>query len=172
MVISIELIRSDPNLVKKLLQQRGEDTPVEQIIDMDNRRRAIVSKTDDLRARRNSASKDISQNVNIPTELIQEMRNVGNEIKTLDAESRILQKEINELLLTIPNIPQGDVPIGENDTSNEIVRTIGSPRTFSFNPLPHWTIGERLGIIDLERGAKLSGARFFVLVGLVPWGLR
>jgi seryl-tRNA synthetase len=165
MVISIELIRSDPNLVKKLLRQRGEDAPVEQIIDMDNRRKAIVSKTDDLRARRNSVSKDISQNENISTELIQEMRNVGNEIKTLDAETKILQKEINELLLIIPNIPQDDVPIGEDDTSNEIVRTIGSPRTFSFNPLPHWTIGERLGIIDLERGAKLSGARFFVLKG-------
>ena len=112
MVINIELIRSDPSLTKKLLQQRGEEIPVQEIIDMDNRRRALVSKTDDLRARRNSASKDISQKVNMSTELIEEMRSVGSEIKALDAETRILQKEINELLLTIPNIPQNDFPIG------------------------------------------------------------
>ena len=93
------------------------------------------------------------------------MRDVGARIKTLEAATREAQQELEALLLTIPNIHSEDTPLGADDSENVVVRTEGEPPTFDFEPLPHWDLGEKLGIIDFQRGVKTSGSRFYVLKG-------
>ena len=100
-----------------------------------------------------------------PTELIEEMRDVGSQIRRFEEDVRDTAAEIDSLLMSIPNIPRDDVPLGADEASNVTVRTVGARPVFSSEPLPHWELGERLDIIDFQRGAKLSGSRFFVLKG-------
>ena len=85
---------------------------------------------------------------------------MGDQIRALEDRTRSLDKDLDDLLLTIPNIPREDVPIGEDETGNVVVRTAAELPSFDFDPIPHWELGERLGIIDLQRGAKVSGSRF------------
>ena len=122
-------------------------------------RRQKTGKLDALRQERKNVSKE--------REKAQERgRALRAEIQTLEEEVSKLDKQLEELLLQIPNIPQPDVPLGKDDTENVTIRTWGEPRKFDFKPLPHWTLGENLKIIDFERGVKLSGTRFYVLKGL------
>ena len=162
-MIGIELIRENPDLVREAVRRRGEDPPVERILELDSRRRSAIAEADQLRARRNEVSKDLGQTKERPPDLIEEMRSIGRQIKALEDETKIVEDEIDSHLLGVPNIPRDDVPNGEGEAGNVVVRTVGEPRSLTFEPLPHWEIGERLGIIDLPRGAKLSGSRFFVL---------
>ena len=164
-MIGIELIRDDPELVREATQKRGQEAPVDRILELDSKRRAIISETEGLRARRNEVSKAIGQTKERPPELIEEMREVGARIKELQSETRTVEEELDGLLLEIPNIPEDDVPVGLDDEGDEVVRTIGEPATLDFEPLPNWELGERLGIIDFERGVKLAGSRFYVLKG-------
>ena len=164
-MISIELIRDQPDLVRDAIRRRGDDLPVERILQLDAGRRAAIAEADGLRARRNEVSRQLGQAKDRPPELIEEMRGVGARIKTLEEQIRRTEAEVNALLLQVPNIPQADVPTGEDESGNVVVRTAGEAPSYSFEPLPHWELGERLGIIDFRRGAKLSGSRFFVLKG-------
>ena len=165
-MIGIDLIRKDAELVRGAMKKRGEDVPIDRILELDVRRREAIAKGDELRSRRNEVSRQIGRMKEKPPELIEEMRQVGESIKALEEESRSIEEELESLLLTVPNIPRDDVPIGQDETGNEIVRTWGEPSALGFQPAPHWELGERLGIIDFERGAKLSGSRFFLLKGL------
>ena len=97
--------------------------------------------------------------------LLDEMPSLLNSVNTIEKESRALESEVNTLLLSLPNIPLDEVPDGADETANIVVRTEGEPPHFDFQPLPHWELGERLGIIDFQRGAKIAGSRFFVLKG-------
>ncbi len=164
-MINIQLIRNKPDEVLKSMRRRHEDAPIERIAELDVSRRSAILEADELRARRNEVSRRIGQMRERPQELIDEMRQVGARIRTLEETVRTLESEVSDLLLSIPNIPLDDVPDGADETSNIIVRTEGEPPQFDFRPLPHWELGERLGIIDFQRGAKLSGSRFFVLKG-------
>ena len=164
-MISIDLLRNEPDSVKDALRKRGEEAPVDRVLDLDSRRRAIIVEADGLRARRNEVSRRLGQTKERPPELIQEMRDVGGTIKGLEDEIKRVEGEIDSILSAIPNIPSEDVPLGENETSNVVVETVGEPPSFPFDPLPHWELGERLDIIDFKRGVKLSGSRFFVLKG-------
>jgi len=164
-LISIDLLRNEPDSVKDALRKRGEEAPVDRVLDLDSRRRAIIVEADGLRARRNEVSRRLGQTKERPPELIQEMRDVGGTIKGLEDEIKRVEGEIDSILSAIPNIPSEDVPLGENETSNVVVETVGEPPSFPFDPLPHWELGERLDIIDFKRGVKLSGSRFFVLKG-------
>ena len=98
-------------------------------------------------------------------ELLERMRQVSQRIEELEAELRDVEERLNSLLLQVPNIPDPKVPLGASEEDNVLLRAEGEPRAFDFEPLPHWELGERLGIIDFERGAKLSGSRFYVLRG-------
>ena len=100
-----------------------------------------------------------------PPELIDEMRQVSGRVRELEETIRNLEAEVNDLLLGIPNMPLDDVPEGADESANVVVRTEGEAPQFDFEPLPHWELGERLGIIDFQRGAKMAGSRFFVLKG-------
>ncbi len=165
-MLSLELIRKDPEYVRQALLKRGEDVHIQKLIDLDRRRRHVIHQGDELRARRNEASKRIGQTPDRPQALIEELRQVGDEIKLLDQEDSELETALNALLLELPNLPGQDVPPGTSEHDNVVVRTWGEPPSFDFTPVPHWELGERLGIIDFQRGAKLSGTRFFILRGM------
>ncbi len=178
-MLDLDLIRRDPDLIRQALQRRGEEIALEPILALDARRRQAVHQGDELRARRNEVSKEIGQLVGEAGRTLdqgqakesseraerakKEMRQVGGRIKVLEDEVKSLDEELNGLLLTLPNIPREEVPDGPDETANVVLRTWGEPRSFDFQPLAHWDLNERLGIIDFQRGVKLSGSRFYLL---------
>ena len=162
-MLSTDLIRNDPERVRRSLEDRGDDVDIDRVLELDQRRRSVLTEVESLRARRKKVSKEIGRLKEKPQGLIQEMREVGVRIKELDEDGRTVQQELDGLLLMIPNIPDADVPLGADEDENVVVRTAEEVPVFEFEPLPHWELGESLGIIDLERGAKLSGSRFYVL---------
>ena len=164
-MINIQLIRNRPDEVRDAMRRRNEDAPLDRIVELDADRRTAIVEADELRARRNEVSRQIGQTRERPQELIDEMRQVSARIRTLEETIRALESEVNALLLSLPNIPLDEVPDGADETANIVVRTEGEPPHFDFEPLPHWELGERLGIIDFQRGAKIAGSRFFVLKG-------
>ena len=125
-----------------------------------------LTEADDLRAKRNQVSREIGRMSERPAHLLEEMRQTGDRIKTLETQVKEAESGLEEELLKLPNLPMPDVPVGEDETGNRVIRTWGEPSDLSFEPLAHWDLGERLGIIDLPRGAKVSGSRFFTLTGL------
>ena len=165
-MLSINLIRENPKVVREALDRRDEDhAPLDRIIELDERRRVILTSSEALRARRNQVSKELSKMKEKPPEVISEMRQVGAEIKTLETDLKEMDEELERLLLHIPNIPLQDVPPGADESGNVLIKTVGTAPTFDFQPRPHWEIGENLGILDFERGVKMSGSRFYVLKG-------
>ena len=165
-MLSINLIRENPKVVREALDRRDEDhAPLDRIIELDERRRVILTSSEALRARRNQVSKELSKMKEKPPEVISEMRQVGAEIKTLETDLKEMDEELERLLLHIPNIPLQDVPPGADESGNVLIKTVGTAPTFDFQPRPHWEIGENLGILDFERGVKISGSRFYVLKG-------
>ena len=168
-MLSIELIRRDPDLVRRALESRGEQDPLDHILAMDSQRRQAVAQGDELRSRRNQVSRQVGQARSAgqepPAETVQEMREVGAEISRLEEQVKDLDEQLGDLLLTLPNIPLDDVPQGLDESSNVIVRQWGEPRAFAFTPEPHWDLGERLGLIDFQKGVKVSGSRFYTMFG-------
>ena len=165
-MLSIEMIRNETELVREGLLKRGETASLEELLEIDKQRRHAVQKGDDLRAQLNEASKRIARTGERPPALLEELRLLGDEIKVLEQDASALGARANALLLELPNLPQDDVPTGMSEADNVIVRTWGEPPSFDFTPLPHWDLGEHLGIIDFQQGAKLSGSRFFILKGM------
>ncbi|MCH9037313.1 MAG: serine--tRNA ligase [Chloroflexi bacterium] len=165
-MLSIQLIREQPEMVRQALVRRGEDpSPLDRVLDLDKRRRTLLAESESLRARRNEVSKQLGKMKDKPPETIAEMREVGSRIKALETDLKQVDADLTDLLLTFPNIPLDDVPVGEDESGNVLIKTHGEPLTFDFTPLPHWELGESLGILDFERGVKISGSRFYVLKG-------
>jgi seryl-tRNA synthetase len=162
-MLDLDLIRRDPDLVRKALADRGEESALEPILELDSSRRERVHEGDELRARRNQVSQEMGRSGERPPTLIQEMRQVGERIRALEEQAKGIEEELTSLLLALPNLPMGDVPIGADESGNTVVRTWGEPRVFDFEPKPHWALNEQLAIIDFQRGVKLSGSRFYVL---------
>ena len=165
-MLSINLIRENPKVVREALDRRDEDhAPLDRIIELDEKRRVILTSSEALRARRNQVSKELSKMKEKPPEVIAEMRQVGSEISALETDLKKMDEELDLLLLHIPNMPLQDVPSGADESGNVLIKTVGSAPTFDFQPRPHWEIGENLGILDFARGVKMSGSRFYVLKG-------
>ena len=165
-MLSLQLIRDNTQVVREALSRRGEDdAPLDQILHLDQRRRSILSESEALRARRNQVSKQLSKMKDKPPEVIAEMRQVGDEIKALEDDLKIIEADLEAALLTLPNIPRDDVPDGADESGNLIVKSWHEPTSLDFNHLPHWELGERLGILDFDRGVKISGSRFYILKG-------
>ena len=164
-MIDIQLIRNRPDEVRDAMRRRNEDAPLDRITELDADRRTAIVEADELRARRNEVSRQIGQTRERPQELIDEMRQVSARIRTLEETIRTLESEVNALLLSIPNMPLDDVPPGADESANVVKYIKGEAPHFDFEPLPHWELGENLGIIDFQRGAKIAGSRFFVLKG-------
>jgi seryl-tRNA synthetase len=162
-MLSIQFIRQNQELVRESLAKRGETSGLDEVLRIDEERRRLIQEAESLRARKKQVSKDIAKMKDKPPELLAEMREVGDSIKSLEAEVEHKEAEMNELLLRIPNLVHPSVPAGKDSSDNVVVREWGKPRKFDFSPLAHWDIGPKLGIIDFERGVKISGTRFYVL---------
>ncbi|MFH1486771.1 MAG: serine--tRNA ligase [Chloroflexota bacterium] len=165
-MLSLQFVRENAVLVREALERRFETAPLDEILSLDERRRRLLTQSESLRARRKEVSKQLSKMKEKPSEVLEEMRQVGDEIKALEEQVKAVDEQLQDLLLRLPNIPHSSVPVGRDESGNVVVRRWGEPRDFEFAPLPHWEIGERLGIIDFARGSKISGARFYVLSGM------
>ena len=164
-MIDVELLRGDQQVIKRAAIRRNQDISVEKPQLLDTQRRNTIVELDDLRSRRNEASKIIGSSKEKSPELISEMKEVGIRIKELEARLKDLTEELNQILLYIPNIPADSAPDGNGEEDNVEIRVIGNKPKFNFIPKPHWELGEKLGIIDLEKGVKLAHTRFYVLKG-------
>ena len=170
-MLDIRQLRSEPDTVKSAVARRETEGLVEaidEILAMDRRRRVALSEVNDLKARRNEVSKEIGEikrNGGNADEMIVEMRDVGDRISEIDEEVGGAEERIRELMLLTPNLPLDEVPSGGVE-QNEVMRVVGSPPEFDFEPKPHWELGSSLGILDQERGSKISGSGFPVLTGV------
>lgn len=167
-MLDINLIREQPDLVRKALRDRQLDaSPVDRLLELDTERRAALSSVEGLKAERNTVSREISQ-IKEPAPRqakIEAMRGVGDRIAALDKEVARIEEEWKAVLAAIPNLPDGRTPYGKDDAENVVLRTSGDLPKFDFQPKPHWELGPALGILDFERGVKITGSRFYVLSG-------
>ena len=170
-MIDIRKIREDASGVKKALSKRGQKglgKTIEELVALDEERRDSLAEVNTLKAKRNATSKQIGSMMKeglSTDDIVTEMRELGDEVTILDTRIRELESKISDLLLIVPNIPHEEVPEG-GIQNNQIIRTVGSPKQFDFDPKPHWELGENLGILDFPRGAKVSGSGFPVLKGM------
>ena len=170
-MLDIKLIRENPDLVKKAMKTRNKDMDalVDEILEIDARRRELSAKRDQLKARQNAAGKMIPQlkkEGKDTSELMAEMNAVKDAIKADDDELTALENKQKSIMYEFPNIPSETTPIGKDDRENVEIRRWGEPRKFDFEAEAHWDIGARLGILDPETAAKVTGARFHFYKGL------
>ncbi len=161
--------RANLEKVVERLSGRGPVAGLDQFRDLDQRRRAAITEAEELKARRNSESAEIAalRKAGADTaEKQQQVREIGNRISALDDQIKVLDEQFHELLAGIPNLPHESVPVGRSADDNVEVRRVGEPRRFDFEPKAHWDLGPELGILDLERAAKITGARFAVYWGM------
>ncbi len=167
-MLDLNLIRHQPDLVKEGLRKRGEDPAlVDRVLELDAQRRALLKQVEAMRAERNRVSKEIPRMTDPDARAakIAAMRTLGDELKALEQRLRAVEDRLHEQLAWMPNLPADDVPLGADEHDNVVVRTVGEKPTFDFTPQPHWDLGPALGILDFDRGVKLSGSRFYVLRG-------
>ena len=170
-MIDLAYIRDHEQEVREAIESLNTTAPIDEILALDVRRREILGEVEALRSRRNLVSRSVPgiKDREEKQRLIAEMREVGSRISALDEELRPVQGRMNEALLEVPNLPDASVPVGPDESHNEIVHRAGELPSGGFRCLPHWEIGETLGIIDFVRGVKVSGTRFYLLRG---WGAR
>lgn len=167
-MLDINIIREKPELLHKALADRQMDSSlVDKLLAMDAERRNLLVKVETLKAQRNAVSKEISQikDANARQGKIEAMRTVGEEIARLDETTKEVDEGLQALLATIPNLPDPSTPIGKDESENIVLRTNGALPQFNFKPHPHWELGPKMGLIDFERGVKLTGSRFYILNG-------
>lgn len=168
-VLDIKFVREHLDEVKQMLKNRCNPLNLDDFSALEQERRSLLQQTETLKAERNEVSKVISQmkkNKENADDKIAEMRAVGEKISALDAQLKDVEEKLRDILLHIPNMPKADVPIGKDDTENPEVRKWGTPKEFSFEPKAHWDIGADLDILDADRAAKVTGARFMFYKGL------
>jgi seryl-tRNA synthetase len=168
-MLDVKFVRSNFDRVREMLQNRQMDMDLQPLLDLDEERRRLLTEVEELKHRRNVASEEIAalkrQKKDAPG-LIEEMQGVSRSIKALDQELSVIDQKFRDFLLLIPNVPHESVPVGRDEKDNPVVRTWGAVPSFAFEPRPHWEIGESLGILDFERAARMTGARFVLYWGL------
>ena len=156
--------------MKAGLSKRGQDYPLDDFLNFDRERRTILRKLEDMKARQNAASKEIpklKKDKQDTSAIMQEMKALSDDIKAIEPQVKLIDEKIENLLMSIPNIPHGSVPVGTTDADNEEIRKWGEPTVFDgFEPKPHWELGEALNILDPATAAKTTGARFTFYKGL------
>src|SRR5450759_1513669 len=168
-MLDVNLIREQPDLVRKALSDRQMDpAPVDRILELDVRRRILLTEVEALKAERNSGSKEISQMKDAAgrQDKIEVMRKIGDKIADFDKGVAGVEEELKSIAATIPNLPDPRTPYGKDESANVVLRTEGQLPKFDFEPKIHWDLGPALGILDFERGVKITGSRFYVLTGL------
>ncbi len=167
-MLDIKFVRANPDLVRRKQQERGIDLDLDSFAAVDQKRRDILQELEGLRSKRNTVSKEVGKRKKEGADagdLIAQMATVSSRIKELEESLKEAETELQSTMLVIPNIQHESVPVGSNSDDNPVVRTWGEPRSFGFEPRPHWEIGEELGILDFGRAAKIAGARFAVYTG-------
>ncbi|MEI7638357.1 MAG: serine--tRNA ligase, partial [Syntrophus sp. (in: bacteria)] len=168
-MLDIKFIRQNTELVRIKMLERGQEIDMVPFLNLDTRRRDILQEVEKLRNDRNTVSKDIGEKKKKKedaSEQIARMGEVSTRIKSLDEELKKVEEELNAMVMVIPNIPHESVEYGTSSEDNPVIRVWGEKPRFSFAPKPHWDIGEDLKILDFERGAKITGARFTLYMGL------
>lgn len=168
-MLDIKVFRNEPDFIKEKVKKRGMDVKVvDDVLELDEQRRQLISKAEEMKAERNKVSGEIAQkkrNKEDADDAIAAMRNLGDEIKVLDDTLNQVDQELNDKLSRIPNIIQDEVPEGATEDDNVEVKRWGTPRSFDFEAQAHWDLVEALKMVDFERAAKVSGARFVFLTG-------
>lgn len=154
-MFDLKLIRDNPEAVRESLSHRKDTASIDEILEIDQQRRLKLTQLEELRHTRKGGKMDPESG-----------RKLRDQISALEAETNEMDEKLKDLLLRVPNMPDASVPVGASEEDNVIVRTIGEETKLGFPPLAHWELGEKLGIIDFDRGVKLSGSRFYVLNGL------
>lgn len=165
-MLDLRYIRQNPDAVKKACADKQVVVDIDRILALDTERRAGLGEVEQLKARRNAASGEVAKLKRAgqdASQIIAEMGQVNERIKVLDERLREVEGELDALLLTVPNIPDPEVPVGPDETYNVEVKRWSSPRDFAFTPKPHWEIGGSLDGLDFERAAKVAGARFAIM---------
>lgn len=169
-MLDIKMIRQNTDEIKERLATRGvKAEKIDALLEKDKRRRELLVETEGLKQKRNEVSAEIAnakRNKQDATDAIKEMREVGAKIKSLDEELEEVEATVKDMASRLPNLPNPTIPVGPDESSNVELRKVGTPREFDFEPKAHWDIGEDLGILDFDRGAKVSGARFVYYKGL------
>ncbi|MBQ7976281.1 MAG: serine--tRNA ligase [Clostridia bacterium] len=168
-MLDIKVLRTEPEKIKEALRKRNNDLDITPAIELDKKRRDILTEVEQKKAKQNEITKQIPalKKAGENTDAIfAEMKELSNEIKEMDEQVRAIDEELRNFMLRIPNMPNPAVPEGIDDTENKELRKNGTPREFDFEAKAHWDIGADLDILDFERGAKISGARFTVYKGL------
>ena len=168
-MLDLAFVRDNLEHVKQKMRERGLATLLDDFESIDRERRKSLVEAEGGKARRNKVSDEIAalkKQKQDASALIAEMRQLGDEIKLLDEKAKSLDDQLRELLRNIPNVPHESVPVGGSATDNKEIRRWGEPRKFDFEPKAHWDLGPQLGILDFERAAKLTGARFAVYQGV------
>ena len=168
-MLDIRFIRENPDEVRERLAMRGQEVDIDLLLERDRERRFLIQQVEGLRSRRNRLSDEISamkRKGEDIQERVAQVRSLSQELKELEGRLREEEERVRGLLLGIPNLPHPSVPVGRGPEDNVEVKRWGDPPQFSFSPRPHWEIGEELGILDFERGAKIAGARFTLYRGL------
>lgn len=167
-MLDIRYVVENTESVKRALAGRNGEFPVDKAVDLELRRREIIKEVEALKARRNSESAKVAQlkrEKQNADEIIADMQKIGGQIKELDDKLAVVEAELKDAMLSIPNLPHATTPVGKSDADNVEVRKWGEPTKFGFSPKPHWELGEELGILDWPRAAKITGARFTVYRG-------
>ncbi|SEM87464.1 seryl-tRNA synthetase [Ligilactobacillus sp. WC1T17] len=169
-MLDIKMIRQNTDEVKARLKTRNVDpAKIDALLGEDKRRRELLVESEGLKQKRNEVSEAIAQakrNKEDASQAIADMREVGAKIKALDEELETVEAKVKDMASRLPNLPNPTIPVGPDEEANVELRKVGTPREFTFEPKAHWDIGENLGILDFERGAKVSGARFVYYKGL------
>ncbi|OBR66715.1 serine--tRNA ligase [Paenibacillus oryzae] len=169
-MLDVKLLRAEWEKLEKGLGDRG--VSMELVADfprLDEKRRSLIMETEQLKNRRNTVSQEVAKlkkSGGDAEALILEMREVGDRIKEIDDELRVLEEQVNGLLLAIPNLPHESVPVGASEDDNVEVRRVGEPTAFAFEPKAHYDVAAELGLLDFERAAKVTGSRFVFYRGL------
>lgn len=168
-MLDIKFIRENPQVVKEGIAKKYNNIDIDKVIQLDNQRREIIREVEKLKAKRNQVSGEIAKKKRAGESAeddILAMRQTGEKIAAEDEQLKNVENELNELLKWIPNLPHESVPVGKDESANIVVRQWGEITQKDFKVLPHWEIGKKLGILDLEAAAKLSGSGFYLLKGL------
>lgn len=168
-MLDIKFVRENPEKVQQALKNRGAAMNLDEFLNLEKERRSLLSEVEALKSKRNTVSQEISRLKKAKENadgLVAEMRVVGDKVSELDAKVKDVEAKLNAIIMNIPNVPHESVIVGRDENDNKEVRRWGEPRKFDFAPLPHWDIGEKLGILDFERGGKVTGARFTFYRGL------
>ncbi|MFH1031380.1 MAG: serine--tRNA ligase [Chloroflexota bacterium] len=158
-MLDLKFIRDNLDLVRESLKNRNDTAPLDEIIELDRERRKKLLELEELRHTRKTVSRE-------KREVVEEGRDLRATIKALEEEVKNQEVQLQQLLLQVPNLSHPSVPVGKDENDSPIVRSSGELKKFDFKLAPHWQLGESLGIIDFERGVKLSGSRFYILKGL------